>query len=544
MTYNTPTHRSRYLVLGSGLAGLYFALEVAERGPVTILTKHNAESSNTRWAQGGISAVFAGDDSLNEHVEDTLVVGAGLCDREMVMHAVEHGPGLVRRLADTYGVRFDRVNDDETAPFELGREGGHSRRRVVHHRDMTGAEIERALLAAAHAHPNITVHEHHTVIDLLSWTKVDGSRGCFGVYALNNRNGQVEAFIAPVTVLATGGAGRVYRYTSNPGVATGDGIAMAYRIGATVANLEFMQFHPTCLYHPDANTFLISEALRGEGGILRRADGSDLMAGRHPMGSLAPRDIVAREIDAELKRAGVRCVFLDMTHLDREYVVQRFPAIHARCMSVGIDMRKDPIPVVPAAHYMCGGVVTDRFGRTDIPGLLAIGEVAMSGLHGACRLASNSLLEALVLASGAATVADESARPAPEQVTPWNEGAAQNSDEAVMVSANWEEVRALMWNFVGIVRSDKRLARGRRRIELLREEIAEYYWKFRVTRDVLELRNIALVGHLILECARLRKETRGLHYNIDYPETLPEFAHNTLLNKRHGPRASDVKISP
>ena len=535
----TEIHRSRYLVLGSGLAGLYFALEVADRGTVTILTKHRAESSNTRYAQGGISAVFASDDSLDEHVEDTLVVGAGLCNRDMVMHAVQHGPGLVRRLAERYGVRFDRVGGDESAPFELGREGGHSRRRVVHHRDMTGAEIERALLEAAHAHPNITVHEHHTVIDLLSWTKVDGSRGCFGVYALNNRDARVEAFVAPVTVLATGGAGRVYRYTSNPMVATGDGIAMAYRIGASVANLEFMQFHPTCLYHPDANTFLISEALRGEGGILRRADNSDLMAGRHPMGSLAPRDVVAREIDAELKRAGSRCVFLDMTHLDGDYVVQRFPAIHARCMSVGIDMRKNPIPVVPAAHYMCGGVVVDRLGRTDTPGLLAIGEVAMSGLHGACRLASNSLLEAVVLASGAATIADEFGREPPAQITPWNEGTAVNSDEAIMVSANWEELRALMWNFVGIVRSDKRLERGRRRIELLREEIAEYYWKFRVTRDVLELRNIALVGHLILECARLRKETRGLHYNIDYPDTLPEFTADTILDKRSGPRGSD-----
>lgn len=535
----TVIHRSRTLVLGSGLAGLYFALEVADRGPVTILTKHRAESSNTRWAQGGISAVFAGDDSLAEHVEDTLVVGAGLCNREMVMHAVQEGPALVRRLAERYGVRFDRVGGDEGAPFELGREGGHSRRRVVHHRDMTGAEIERALLEAVHAHPNITVHEHHTVIDLLSWSKVDGTRGCFGVYALNNRDDRVEAFVAPVTALATGGAGRVYRYTSNPMVATGDGIAMAYRIGASVANLEFMQFHPTCLYHPDANTFLISEALRGEGGILRRGDGSDLMSGRHPMGSLAPRDVVAREIDAELKRAGSRCVFLDMTHLDGDYVVQRFPAIHARCMSVGIDMRKNPIPVVPAAHYMCGGVVVDRLGRTDVPGLLAIGEVAMSGLHGACRLASNSLLEAVVLASGAATVADEFGREPPTDITPWNEGTAKNSDEAIMVSANWEELRALMWNFVGIVRSDKRLERGRRRIELLREEIAEYYWKFRVTRDVLELRNIALVGHLILECARLRKETRGLHYNIDYPDTLPEFARDTVLDKRSGPRGSD-----
>ncbi|MGB1274127.1 MAG: L-aspartate oxidase [Nannocystaceae bacterium] len=536
MTVQTPVHRCHYLVLGSGLAGLYFALEVADRGPVTILTKHRSESSNTQRAQGGISAVFADDDSLAQHLEDTLKVGAGLCHRPMVEVAVAEGPGLVRRLASEYGVRFDRIGDRKDAPFELGREGGHTRRRVVHHRDMTGAEVERALVAAAKNHPNITLLEHHVVIDLLSWTKVDGTRGCFGVYALNIPNDRVEAFVAPVTVLATGGAGRVYRYTSNPEVATSDGVAMAYRIGATVANLEFMQFHPTCLHHPEANTFLISEALRGEGGILRRSDGSDLMAGRHPMGSLAPRDVVAREIDAELKRSGERCVYLDMTHLDGEFLLQRFPGIHGRCQSLGIDMRRDQIPVVPAAHYMCGGVVADRYGRTDIPGLMAIGEVAMSGLHGACRLASNSLLEAVVLASGAAKVCDDFGREPPSDVTPWNEGAAVDSDEAVMVSANWEEVRALMWNFVGIVRSDKRLERARRRITLIREEILEYYWRFRVTRDVLELRNISLVGHLIIECASRRQETRGLHYNLDYPETREQFALDTTLTKRTGPR--------
>ncbi|MCA9689090.1 MAG: L-aspartate oxidase [Myxococcales bacterium] len=523
-------------MLGSGLAGLYFALEVADRGSVTILTKHRRESSNTRWAQGGISAVFADDDSLAEHLEDTLVVGAGLCDRAMVEHAVTLGPGLVRRLADRYGVRFDRVGDDENAPFELGREGGHSRRRVVHHRDTTGAEIERALIEAAQSHPNITMLEHHTVIDLLSWTKVDGTRGCFGVYALNAESHQVEAFLAPVTVMATGGAGRVYRYTSNPPVATADGVAMAYRIGATVANLEFMQFHPTCLHHADENTFLISEALRGEGGILRTRDGGDLMAGRHPMGSLAPRDVVAREIDGELKRSGERCVWLDMTHLDGDFVVARFPGIHARLSSLGIDMRRDRIPVVPAAHYMCGGVVVDQVGHTDIPGLMAIGEVSMSGLHGACRLASNSLLEAVVLASGAASVCDDFGRGPPETVTPWNEGAAVDSDEQVMVSANWEEVRALMWNFVGIVRSDKRLERGRRRIELIREEILEYYWRFRVNRDILELRNISLVGNLIIECARRRKESRGLHYNLDYPALDPTLAADTRLDKHTGPK--------
>ncbi len=527
-------HHTKYLVIGSGLAGLYFALKVADRGKVTVLTKHRRESSNTRWAQGGISAVFSPEDSIERHMADTLEVGAGLCDPEVVRYTVERGPALVRGLHDEFGVRFD-PSDSEEVPFELGREGGHSARRVVHHRDTTGAEIERALLEAVAQHPNIEVHEHHDAIDLLSWRKVDGSVGCFGCYALDIENDRVNAWVAELTVLATGGCGKVYRYTSNPDVATGDGVAMAYRIGATVSNLEFMQFHPTCLYHPDAKSFLISEALRGEGGILRREDGSELMEGRHPLGSLAPRDVVAREIDAELKRSGERCVQLDMTHLDHEYIVRRFPAIHARCMSLGIDMRKQPLPVVPAAHYMCGGVVVDRHGRTEIPGLMAVGEVTMTGLHGGCRLASNSLLEAVVLSAGAAEVCDEFSRPPPDEVTAWDEGEAVDSDEAVMISANWEEVRALMWNFVGIVRSDKRLERARRRLELIREEIDEYYWQFRVTRELLELRNIALVGQLIVESARRRKESRGLHYMVDYPETSANFAWDTKFNKREGP---------
>ncbi|MGB1701286.1 MAG: L-aspartate oxidase, partial [Nannocystaceae bacterium] len=349
----------------------------------------------------------------------------------------------------------------------------------MHHRDSTGAEISRALLHAAAAHPNITILEHHDAIDLLSWHKVDGSVGCFGCFALNVPTQRVEVFTARVTVLATGGCGKVYRYTSNPPVATGDGVAMAYRIGADVGNLEFMQFHPTCLHHPDAKSFLISEALRGEGGILERADGAPLMEGKHPLGSLAPRDVVAREIDAELKRSGERCVHLNMTALDGDYITGRFPGIHARCSALGIDMRKQPIPVVPAAHYMCGGVVVDSAGRTNIPGLMVIGESALSGLHGACRLASNSLLEAVVLADGAAKACHDFGRAPPPVAaeTRWDEGAAVNSDEAVMVSANWEEFRAMMWNFVGIVRSDKRLARARRRVQLMRAEIDEYYWK-------------------------------------------------------------------
>ncbi|MEM7160043.1 MAG: L-aspartate oxidase [Myxococcota bacterium] len=533
----TPVHRSRYLVIGSGLAGLYFALQVADRGPVTVLTKSLPQTSNTQWAQGGISSVFSKDDTLEAHVSDTLEVGAGLCNVSMVENTVSRGPGLVRDLAETYGVRFDREQGGNDGPFALGREGGHSHRRVVHHHDMTGAELIRALLAAADAHPNITLLAHQMVVDLLSWTKVDGQRGCFGAYALDTQSQNVSAYLAPVTVLAAGGAGKVYRYTSNPDVATADGIAMAYRLGTTVANLEFMQFHPTCLYHPNAKSFLVTEAVRGEGGILRRRDGSELMAGRHPMGSLAPRDVVAREIDAELKRSGEPCVNLDVTHLSADFLRRRFPGIHDRCLKLGLDITTEPLPVVPAAHYMCGGVAADPFGRTDVPGLLAIGEVAMSGMHGACRLASNSLLEAVALAAGAAEIADDFGREPPGSVSDWNEGDAVDSDEAIMVSANWEEVRALMWNFVGIVRSDKRLERARRRIEMLRHEIHEYYWRFRVTRDLLELRNIALVGHLIIECARRRKESRGLHYTLDHRDKSPEFACDTVFNKRQGPDA-------
>ncbi|TPV95417.1 MAG: L-aspartate oxidase, partial [Myxococcales bacterium FL481] len=517
---------SRYVVLGSGLAGLYFALEVADRGPVTILTKGAKEASNTSWAQGGISAVFASDDSIEQHVSDTERVGAGLCDPDIVRRAAELGPKLVTDLAHRFGVRFDRTSnraDDELDPsqFELGREGGHSRRRVVHHRDSTGAEISRALLDAASSHPNISVLENHIAVDLLSFEQVDGSRGCFGCYAFDVESGVVKAFVAPTTVLATGGTGKVYRYTSNPDVATGDGIAMGYRIGTSVANLEFMQFHPTSLYHPGAKNFLITEAMRGEGGVLRRQDGSELMTGRHPLGNLAPRDVVAREIDAELKRSGRRHVDLDVTHLEAEFLERRFPAIFTRCHGLGIDIRREPIPVVPAAHYMCGGIVVDSDSRTEIPGLLAIGEVAMTGLHGACRLASNSLLEAVVGAHLAAASCDDHSRLPPSHVEPWNEGDAVDSHEAVMVTANWEELRALMWNFVGIVRSDKRLARARRRVELIREEILEYYWRFRVTKDMLELRNIALVADLIISCASRRQESRGLHYTLDYPQPDP-----------------------
>jgi L-aspartate oxidase len=535
MTDETDVIRSRYLVIGTGLAGLYFALEVADRGSVLILTKDLPEHSNTAWAQGGVSAVFAADDSVENHLNDTLQVGAGLCRPEMVREAVTLGPSLVRDLHQRFGVRFDLESSSPDSPFALGREGGHSHRRVVHVQDSTGAEIQRALLDAVAAHPNITILSHHVAIDLLSWEVIDGSRGCFGCYALDVVKNRVVAAVADVTVLASGGAGKIYRYTTNPDVATGDGIAMAYRLGAEVGNLEFMQFHPTCLYHPDAKSFLISEALRGEGGILRRSDGSPLMEGQHPLGSLAPRDVVARAIDAELKRSGERCVYLDMTHLDPEFLTQRFPAIFNRCLSLGIDLRTQEIPVVPAAHYTCGGVVVDPKGRTSVPGLMAVGETAMSGLHGACRLASNSLLEALVLARGASQCCDDFGRAPPANIAKWNEGDAVESDEAVMITANWEEVRALMWNFVGIVRSDKRLERARRRLELLREEINEYYWRFRLTRDLLELRNIALLGHLVVASAQRRKESRGLHYTLDYPGLSRE-AKETLFTRATGPR--------
>lgn len=532
MRHGTPIIRSQYLVIGSGIAGLYFALQAAERGTVTVLTKAQPLDSNTRWAQGGVSAVLGDDDSLDAHVQDTLRVGAGLCNEAMVRRCVEMGPGLIHRLVDDYGAEFDR---EEDGGFKLGREGGHSHRRVVHHLDTTGAEIMRSLLAAAQKHPNITIVPRQMVVDLLSRSKVDGTRGCFGAYSLDLDTDEISVHVAPVTVLASGGAGKVYRYTSNPDVATADGVAMAYRLGANVANLEFMQFHPTCLFHPGAKSFLVSEAVRGEGGILRRMDGSELMEGKHPMKSLAPRDIVAREIDAELKRSGTDFVHLDVTHLAGDYIVERFPGIFNRCLELGLDMRTDPLPVVPAAHYMCGGVVVDAYGRTDIPGLMAIGEVAMSGLHGACRLASNSLLEGLVLATGANEVCDEFGREPPEHVSHWNAGDTVDSDEAIMVSANWQEVRALMWNFASIVRSNKRLRRAERRIELINEEIRHYYSRFRVNKDMLELRNIALTGHLIIECATRRRESRGLHYTIDYPNTDPAQAQDTVLNKWEGP---------
>jgi L-aspartate oxidase len=520
-----------YLVIGSGIAGLNFALLAAEHGRVVVVTKKRPVDTNTNWAQGGVAAVLAKDDSFERHVDDTLVAGDGLCDRNVVELCVQNGPAQVQRLLDL-GVRLDRTKDGE---LDLGREGAHTRHRVVHWEDVTGREIQRALLDAVARNANITMLDEHIAVDLLSMAKYGGDPACFGAYVLDKRSGEVKTVCARATVLASGGTGKVYVYTSNPDVATGDGIAMAYRIGAAVCDLEFVQFHPTVLFHPMARNFLISEALRGEGGVLKLANGETFMEHYHPMKSLASRDIVARAIDNELKKSGADSVFLDMSHLDPAFVRGRFPNIYERCLSLGIDITKQPIPVVPAAHYMCGGVKTDTTGATTVPGLYAIGETAFTGLHGANRLASNSLLEGMVYSTRAANAVKDVPRQRPSQVALWSYGTATDSNDAIVVSLNWEEIRRFMWSYVGIVRSDKRIERARRRIELLREEIQQYYLDFKITNDLVELRNLALVAHLIIESARRRKESRGLHYTLDYPEKLPEARHSEI-QLTNGPR--------
>lgn len=533
-----------FLVIGSGIAGLSFAIEAASRGEVIVVTKRARDESNTKYAQGGIAAVLDEGDSFEAHVNDTIVAGAGLNHVRAVELTVKEAPGRIEMLRD-FGASFDLAPTnaiaDESSPslgasagqdLDLHLEGGHSARRIVHAGDMTGKEVERALVAKAMATPNIRFLEEHMAVDLITLAKFGGPEVCFGAYVLDVENGKVVTVLAHATILATGGAGKVYLYTTNPDVATGDGVAMAFRAGAEIANMEFYQFHPTCLFHAKAKDFLISEALRGEGAILRRLDGTPFMKEYDPRAELAPRDVVARAIDHEMKRSGAEHVLLDITHKDPHFVKEHFPGIHAQCLRFGIDITREPIPVVPAAHYLCGGIATDLDGRTSIPGLWAIGECAHTGLHGANRLASNSLLEGMVFAHRAALVLDprEKGKPWPD-VPEWDVGEAVPSDEAVVITQNWDELRRLMWNYVGIVRSDKRLRRAARRIALLQEEIAEYYWKYFVTRDLLELRNIATVAQLVVECASARRESRGLHFTLDYPETDAKLARDTVVKR-------------
>jgi L-aspartate oxidase len=535
---NNSSITSDFLVIGGGIAGLIFAIKASEFGSVTVLTKAASQEANTAYAQGGIASVWSTNDSFESHVDDTLKASAGLCNRAAVETIVRDGPEAVRELI-ALGTNFTRVEEGGEDEYDLGREGGHSHRRVLHAQDLTGREIMRALGEAAKARGNIHVMENHVAINLLIERTANGRPGaCWGVYALEKATMAVSKIVARATLLATGGAGKVYLYTTNPDVASGDGVAMAYRAGAPIANMEFYQFHPTCLYHPAAKSFLISEALRGEGAILRLPDGTPFMRRYHPDAELAPRDVVARAIDSEMKRLGLDCVYLDISHHKGSYIRDRFPNIYERCLKFGFDLTEAPIPVVPAAHYMCGGVVTDLMARTPISRLYAAGEVAMTGLHGANRLASNSLLEAAVMGRRAFAAAREQLRHDegnPPYFREWDPGDAIKSEQHVLITHSWDEIRRLMWNYVGIVRSDKRLERALRRIALLKEEIRGYYWNHLIDSDLIELRNLVTVAELVVRCAMTRKESRGLHYNIDHLETDDAWLQDTVVSRGDTP---------
>lgn len=523
-----------FLVIGGGIAGLTYALKVADHGSVAILVKKGLEESSTSWAQGGVAAVTSADDNFDLHIQDTLRAGAGLCRQSAVEIVVREGPERVMELVKL-GAKFDKTPG--SSEYHLHQEGGHSRRRIFHAADQTGSEIQRTLLRAVKAHPKIKFFHPASAIDLITTHKLGlapkEKNRALGAYVYLGA-GKIEAFTAKNILVATGGAGKVYLYTSNPDVATGDGIAMCYRAGCRVANMEFFQFHPTCLYHSQAKSFLITEAMRGEGAKLKRVNGEEFMHKYHELKELAPRDIVARAIDNEMKLHGEEYVLLDITHRDPEFVKAHFPMIYERCLKFGFDITKAPIPVVPAAHYCCGGVVADEHGRTDLEHLYVAGECAHTGLHGANRLASNSLLEGLVYGSRAAehSIRGLAERGLEFKVPPWDSGSATDSDENVVITQNWDEIRRFMWNYVGIVRSSKRLERALHRHDMIEKEISDYYWNFTVTPDLLELRNINLVASLVVRCAMARKESRGLHYTIDFPRTSDQYLSDTVLSPR------------
>lgn len=520
------------LIVGSGAAGLSLALRLAEHSSVIVLSKGPISEGSTFYAQGGIAAVFDETDSIDSHIEDTLIAGAGICDRQAVSFVASNARHCVQWLIDQ-GVLFDthvQANGEES--YHLTREGGHSHRRILHAADATGREVENTLVTKALNHPNIRVLERSNAVDLIVSDKIGlpGPRRVVGAWIWDRNKEKVETCAAKSVVLATGGASKVYQYTTNPDISSGDGIAMAWRAGCRVANLEFNQFHPTALYHPQARNFLLTEALRGEGAHLKRPDGSRFMPDFDARGELAPRDIVARAIDHEMKRLGVDCMYLDISHKPEAFVRQHFPMIYEKLMGLGIDLTKEPVPIVPAAHYTCGGVMVDDYGRTDVEGLYAIGEVSYTGLHGANRMASNSLLECLVYGWSAAEDIHQrmpDGRPA-EKLPAWDESRVEHSDELVVIQHNWHELRLFMWDYVGIVRSTKRLERALRRITLLQQELDEYYSRFRVSNNLLELRNLVQVAELIVRCAMMRKESRGLHYTLDYPDLLAESGPSVL----------------